>query len=77
MEPTTFLPIGLGLIVIGADLGIGKWRKMELKTPKGCHGTPLQDHNSTFRMRSQLPIVSLLRSGWMDGRELFSLDLPI
>ena len=25
MEPTTFLPIGLGLIVIGAGLGIGKF----------------------------------------------------
>ena len=25
MEPTTFLPIGLGLIVIGAAMGIGKF----------------------------------------------------
>ena len=25
MEPTTFLPIGLDLIVIGAGLGIGKF----------------------------------------------------
>ena len=25
MEPTTLLPIGLGLIVIGAGLGIGKF----------------------------------------------------
>ena len=25
MEPTTFLPIGLGLIDIGAGLGIGKF----------------------------------------------------
>ena len=25
MEPTTFLPIGLGLTVIGAGLGIGKF----------------------------------------------------
>ena len=25
MEPTTFLPIGLGLSVIGAGLGIGKF----------------------------------------------------
>ena len=25
MEPTTFLPSGLGLIVIGAGLGIGKF----------------------------------------------------
>ena len=25
MEPSTFLPLGLGLIVIGAGLGIGKF----------------------------------------------------
>ena len=30
MEPTTFLPIGLGLIVIGAAMGIGKFASSKL-----------------------------------------------
>ena len=52
MEPTTFLPIGLGLIVIGAAMGIGKFasaaaesiaRQPEAadKNYRGCQFTPI------------------------------------